>query len=727
MQIVKKTNKTNIFKFNISKIIFFNNSKFIKVLNIFISAIFYVIFINLFTIYSTYSNTSDSTNQNNRINHFNYGFDKFLNTFLFFGNANLDIVTDFGQFMVNQAYTGVGLTGVNNSFREDESFNFNYKKSLTDNLFVKVKQNWLLSSDSRNIGLNNLQRLNGILLISYNENNQYFAEIGTGAEKNEQIGVTATGGVFQINAFAREVELDDFVLNSKLNTERIKLGEDRKFNVLDFETNVISFSDNNNSFDINFKYRNLERDLLSQFVNVENGRLIENRIEDRIGASMGLSFPISDKIYNNLIFNLERQTVDKKFNDFLGTNTLTGVKRKLNEDIINLNYSLVMNYENFKQNFSIFLLNRNEKNITSKEFDLLDTDLNILRNQENQRDNISFQTRINSSSFYNLTSTDTVSFNFAASLLRYDTPSEQNNDERDELNQNLSISYGKKYNDNFNFNLKFEYLYNHLVFLKASRSALNNENKILKLTPSVRFKNEYISFKPEFDLTANYTIYDFEEITSGIRSFSFRQLAYRDSINIKLNHKYQIDFSIFYRYFERGVFFNKSFAELPQNSNLEQLFKLMFVVGNREINQFKTILTLNNSQVGSFNEMNNNYNNLSNYESQNNSIINPDSTKNKQIDYYSQFDNTNDYNVKSNLVYGFGLRYFKLEQNNLQQLSANFNLPNFTQRSIAPETFIIYYFDDENSVSFNGWYEFRYIKDSLSQIPNLFLKTNIFL
>jgi hypothetical protein len=60
-------------------------------------------------------------------------------------------------------------------------------------------------------------------------------------------------------------------------------------------------------------------------------------------------------------------------------------------------------------------------------------------------------------------------------------------------------------------------------------------------------------------------------------------------------------------------------------------------------------------------------------------------------------------------------------------LSANFNLPNFTQRSIAPETFIIYYFDDENSVSFNGWYEFRYIKDSLSQIPNLFLKTNIFL
>ena len=111
MQIVKKTNKTNIFKFNISKIIFFNNSKFIKVLNIFISAICYVIFINLFTIYTTYSNTSDSTNQKNRINHFNYGFDKFLNTFLFFGNANLDIVTDFGQFMVNQAYTGVGLTG----------------------------------------------------------------------------------------------------------------------------------------------------------------------------------------------------------------------------------------------------------------------------------------------------------------------------------------------------------------------------------------------------------------------------------------------------------------------------------------------------------------------------------------------------------------------------------------------------------------------------------------
>lgn len=724
MQIVKKQNKTLKFK-----IISFNKSIFIKVF----SAFSFLILVNVFTINTTFSNTSDSTNQNNRINRFNYGFDKFLNTFLFFGNANLDIDTDFGQFMVNQNYTGVGLTGVNNSFREDESFNFNYKKSLSDNLFVKVKQNWLLSTDSRNIGLNNLQRLNGILLLSYNENNQYFAEIGTGAEKNEQIGVVAGGSIFQVNAFAREVELDDFVLNSKLNTERIKLGQDRKYNVLNFETNVISFSDNNNSFDINFKYRNLERDLLSQFVNVENGRLIENRIEDRIGASMGLSFPISDKIYNNLMFNLERQTVDKKFNEFLGTNTLTGIKRKLNEDLINLYYNLTMNFNDFRQNFSIFLLNRNEENITAKEFNLADTDLNILRNQENQRDNISFQTRINSSSFYNLSATDTITFNFATSLLRYDTPSEQNNDDRDELNQNLSISYGKKYNHNFNFNLKFEYLYNHLVFLKASRSALNNENKILKLTPSVRFKNEYLSFKPEFDLTANYTIYDFEEITSGIRSFSFRQIAYRDSINIKLNHKYQLDFSVFYRYFERGVFFNKSFAELPQNSNLEQLFKLMFVVGNREITQFKTILTLNKSQVPTFDEMNNNYSNLDNSESQDNlaqgnSINNIDSTKNiLKIDYNSHIDKTKDYNAKSNLVYGFGLRYFKLEQNNLQQLSANFNLPNFTQRSIAPETFIIYYFDDENSVSFNGWYEFRYIKDALSKIPNLFLKTNIFL
>ena len=726
MQIVKKLNKTNL-----NLILIPNKTIFIKVVCYIIG-----LFILTFTITnptkastldasldSSLGSSLDSSAQTNKINRFNYGFDKFLNTFLFFGNANLDIDTDFGQFMVNQAYTGVGLTGVNNSFREDESFNFNYKKSLSDNLFVKFKQNWLLSTDSRNIGLNNLQRLNGILLLSYNENNQYYVEIGRGAERNEQIGVTASGGILQANAFAREVEVDDFILNSKFNTERIKLGQDRNFNVLDFETNVVSFSDNNNSFDLNFKYRNLERDLLSQFVNVENGRLIENRIEDRIGASMGLSFPISDKIYNNFMFNLERQTVDKKFNEFLGTNTLTGIKRKLNEDIINLNYNLSMNYETFKENFSIFLLNRNEENITSKEFNLTDTDLNILRNQENQRDNISFQTRINSSSFYNLSNTDTLTLNLATSLLRYDTPSEQNNDDRDELNQNLSISYGKKYNNKFNFNLKFEYLYNHLVFLKSSRSALNNENKILKLTPSVRFKNDYLSFKPEFDLTANYTIYDFEDITSGIRSFSFRQIAYRDSINIKLNHKYQLDFSIFYRYFERGVFFNKSFAELPQNSNLEQLIKLMFVVGNREINQFKTILTLNKSQVGSLDEMNN----LNNYNSQSNSGVSSDSTTIKPITYNSQIDKVSEYNVKSNLVYGFGIRYFKLEQNNLQQLSANFNLPNFTQRSIAPETFIIYYFDNENSVSFNGWYEFRYIKDTLSQIPNLFLKTNIFL
>lgn len=680
----------------------------------------------------------------------NYGFDKFLNTFQFRGDANVNAYTNYGDFSIIQSYNGIGLTGLSSSFREDENFSFLYRKSLDSNFNLRFKQNWNLSTDTRNIGLNNLERLNGVLLLNFLESENYFIEFGAGVEKNEQVGIKTDGNIIQLNAIAKNIKSEDYLINSNVNLDRLALKDNRNFNLFNAESNLITISDNNNSLEMFAKYRTLERDLISQFNTIENGRLIENRIENRISTGLNFLFEISEHLNNSLNFTFDRQFVNKKFNDFNIDNRITSVERKLTEDITNAIYNFNINYNDFRQNFTINWLNRTEVNNTTKLFDILESDLNIIRNQENQRDNRSSQIRINGNTFYNLSTKDTLNFSFSNSLLRYDTPSNANNDDRDELNQNIAISYGRNHKSSFNnvlnFNLKFEYINNHLIFIKSSRSALNNVNRILKLTPSVYYKNEYLSFKPEFDLTANYTIYDFENTTSGIRSFSFRQIAYRDSVNIKLLDRFEIDFNIFYRYFERGIFFNKTFAELPQNSNLEQFVKLMIVVGNRvemsvkrnqAQSQLQSQLESNSNQeiqndfdnssldISSLdNNTNNQINNtdISNQNSNNNS--NPNSNKNSNQNLK---DGTNILeNLNKSLVYGLGIRYFKLEQNNLQQISSNFNIPNFTQTSIAPETSVTYYFNKNNSVTLSGWYEFRYVRNKVQQIPNLVLFTTIF-
>ena len=199
----------------------------------------------------------------------------------------------------------------------------------------------------------------------------------------------------------------------------------------------------------------------------------------------------------------------------------------------------------------------------------------------------------------------------------------------------------------------------------------------------------------------------------------------------------ELDFNVFYRYFERGIFFNKSFAELPQNSNLEQFGKLMLIIGDRSVNRNKTTLSQNNiyqqQQIAlrNTNSIDSDYlnsNNNSNNNINNNMANSQNNLNNQNSSNFGQDNFINDkINDRTNLVYGIGIRYFKLEQNNLQQISSNFNIPNFIQTSIAPETAITYFFDEINSITLSGWYEFRYIRNDVQQIPNLVLFTNIFL
>ncbi|HPP40394.1 MAG TPA: hypothetical protein PK498_08890, partial [Candidatus Kapabacteria bacterium] len=99
-------------------------------------------------------------------NALNYGFQKNLDNYSFLFNLNYTINSSWGQFEINQNYTGNSNAYIKNYFRDDENINFTYKKNIFDNFNLISVSNYLSNSDKRSI-INIYQRTNSSLGLEY--------------------------------------------------------------------------------------------------------------------------------------------------------------------------------------------------------------------------------------------------------------------------------------------------------------------------------------------------------------------------------------------------------------------------------------------------------------------------------------------------------------------------------------------------------------------------------
>ncbi len=125
------------------------------------------------------------------------------------------------------------------------------------------------------------------------------------------------------------------------------------------------------------------------------------------------------------------------------------------------------------------------------------------------------------------------------------------------------VSYFKKFNHIFDYFLHLEGSINHLVYIFAERSSNNNVRRIIKLLTGGKYRTSKVYSKNTFEVSANYTSYDFEDINPNIRSFSFRQLGARDSSSIKLFNKIHFNFSGYVKLSEQGDFVWSNFSNSP--------------------------------------------------------------------------------------------------------------------------------------------------------------------
>jgi len=203
----------------------------------------------------------------------------------------------------------------------------------------------------------------------------------------------------------------------------------------------------------------------------------------------------------------------------------------------------------------------------------VETQFRLRNEREQTKDNLTRRTSLSGTLEFPLSSSDRIFLSGASSILRYDTPSDLNFDDRDELLVALSIGTIHHVNQYVDMAVTLDGNLSHIVYLLKERSANNNYNRVLRLLPRVTYRpfKEVVTTNA-FEVLANYTVYDFEQQVAFAKSFSYRQFAWMDSTSVQITRRIGLDFFAYLKLYERGQLKWDDFTERTENSFVDETY-----------------------------------------------------------------------------------------------------------------------------------------------------------
>lgn len=522
---------------------------------------------------------TDSTQD---IQSWNYGTDKIANTFLFNSDALMQYAFPFGtEYIVKKRYRGSIMRTNTIAIQDNLTVQGLLKQSLTPVFSLLGQVLYSSRSDSRDIALQSAKRIGGYVGIGY-KSDIVGGEVYAGYEGNQQLGINGGGSSFfgQVNHIPISLG-EGLLVQSRGSGQFTIIDTMRHMADIDIALNAYTAGDDQgkNSMSIELRSTLLNRDFYSPQGGTQGSLAVEQRQEQRHRANADFGIEIIPMIKADFTLNAEIADIARLFRRPITEFNNTAINRNLHEFTVNVSGAVTYQQEHgtvVRTGFSLF--NRDEKNAVIPVFDISQDQLDIIRKQEFQRDNISNRFRIFSLGQQPIGEQDTIGYDISASLLRYDTPSTQNNDDRDEQLIIGSLFWRRSINQQISMSISGGIQQTHVVFLKSERSSLNNRNSSIRLNPIFHWKTSLFEMHPQFEVLANYTIFDFELPGTALRSFSFRQFSYRDSIMYHFRQGWTLESNLFIRRFDRGIMSWSEFSETPVTMSTEQFFKfLMFV------------------------------------------------------------------------------------------------------------------------------------------------------
>jgi hypothetical protein len=522
-----------------------------------------------------------------KLNLFNTRFDKLLNTFNL--NSQFQFVEDSENWLVrlNENFSSSYIRNERNSTRDEQHLNLNAKYAFNKNIYLGFLGNSSILSDNRSLGINE-SAVNFATLYSELRpiDNFGLAPFG-GYSSNRQIGITDLGPVYGIEGLLEKFLLSDLEINSVLRFKNEDVLPRRNL-IRYYGLSVLNNFDKGVSNKIETKFTQSRKDF---YLNYTSNLIELQNSNPEIQSRTETAYLLQDRLFYDQFLNLfsldltgglnwRRIDRDTRFHSIEQISTSTYDTKieelKLEVDALsrytskNLNFTLRANYSE-----------RDEKNSPKRSKGISESLFDQQSEREAQKNNNSVRAILALIGSYRISNKDFLTFSLYQSKLKYDTPSPLNDDDRDEILSIIKLGYLSRINPYFSAFINLEGTYNHIVYIYASRSSNNNQNRIIKLKTGGEYDGSVINSFNSFEVSANYTVYDFEELSSNFRSFSFRQFTAIDSTTIYLIDDVSLFNYAYLKLSEIGDFRWNSFTSLPTRFLKELYLEPRFVLNKK--------------------------------------------------------------------------------------------------------------------------------------------------
>ncbi len=544
-------------------------------------------------------------------------FDRNLNTFNWIGSVMLDTASFGTRIKLQQLYTSniilieaTSAAAEQRLQRNQQRLSLSLSRPFDDRLALLGRWSSLIYSDNKAVGLNKAS-VNSILGgVSYSPDSLVTITPLAGHRWDNQIDVRDRGLSYSLFAQTNNLAIDGYHLtaNAQFQQDRldprlleqhyVRAGAQRTF-----------LGNTRDSMEVGFSKNRRE------FYSASSGGL-ESRVDRIFTFSNLLDYEFDQQFITSLFVNVFSRTLDK---DYRTVSPLATLPAQFNTGIdeFRLDVFLQAQYRN-DDNGILASTRLSHSERTERHFVKGPTEPGIpasrqlqAQQQEETKDNLARRTTLSGRLQVPVTRSDLLSFSGSASILRYDTPSESNADDRDELLVVLSLSTEHNISRYLDVSFTLDGTLSHIVYLFGALSSNNNINRILRLSPRTIYKpTERITTINSFEVLANYTVYDFESVGAVARSFSYRQFAWSDSTSIELTSRMGLDFLGYLKLYDRGQLNWGDFTERRENSFVDKTYAIqarfsperdvLLAVGVRYFSQSRYSYTLEQRKLDSF-------------------------------------------------------------------------------------------------------------------------------
>jgi hypothetical protein len=505
----------------------------------------------------------------NPLNLLSTKLNKDLNTYYLSSKLFYNQILDKFSFDVTEDYNSTFVRSTEKSIKDEQFFSASGAYMINKFLKIGLMGNNTILSDNRKIEINQASVSNALIFSDIMPAANIHVSPFFGYTNNRQIGENDSGPIYGGEGVLDNYDLSNFSLSSQLRFRNDDISPRknilRYFNLLAnsvFSNNVsnyitTAFSQNRKDF-----YYSADSVISSQYDITNN---IESRNETAYLLQDGLT-------YNNFLKNFGLDLSGRLDWRNIDRDTRYHPEQVLSNSVFDtrieeLKFELESNFRyntpgfsgRLKANYS----ERDEKHIAKNFLNTGSVFFDERQDIENQKNNNSSRIAVSVLGDWNISDADIISFSIYQNKLRYDTPSPENFDDRDELLSIIRLRYVRALTPFFSAFLTTEATQSHIVYIFSEKSSNNNINRILKFSAGGDYHGINVSSINEFEVAANYTVYDFRDVVPNLRSFSFRQFTATDSSTIRLGTKFSIKNYGYIKLSEQGELNWNAFSERP--------------------------------------------------------------------------------------------------------------------------------------------------------------------